>query len=278
MLFSHIVLLALIQGITEFLPISSTAHLVLLHNLFDSGIQDAQENRMLDIAVHIGTLLAVLVYFHRDVFSLICGGFSLVIPSMSSRTQSEQRLALMVLVSSIPVIFVGFIVYKTVDPAWFYNPHIIAWTTVIFGLLLGYADHIGQTHRASSSLTLKEALLLGFMQCLSLIPGVSRSGITMTTGRFLGLSREEAARFSLLMAVVATAAVGFAGILDIIKEGNVELTMDAGIAMLLSFLSALVVIAGMMKWLAKFSFKPFVVYRLILGAGLIIALYIWPLF
>lgn len=278
MILPYLALLALIQGITEFLPISSTAHLVLLHNIFDPSIQDAQENRMLDISVHIGTLLAVLVYFHRDVLTLIRGGLGLVFPPMSSGTKSEQHLALTVLASSIPLIFVGFIVYKTVDPAWFYNPHIIAWTTVIFGLLLGYADHIGQTHRESSSLTLKEALLLGFMQCLSLIPGVSRSGITMTIGRFLGLDREEAARFSLLMAVVATAAVGFAGILDIIQEGNVALTMDAGIAMLLSFLSALVVIVGMMKWLAKFSFMPFVVYRLILGVGLIFALYILPLF
>ncbi len=188
----------------------------------------------------------------------------------------DAQLMCYVLMASAPILVIGFAVYKLVDPAWFYDPHIIAFTTIIFGLLLGHADKIGKDNRTVEDITAKDALWIGFLQCLSIIPGVSRSGITMTTARYLGLSRTQAARFSLLLAIVATSAVGAAGVWDIIKEGNIILTYDALLAMVLSFISALIVIIIMMRFLKDYTFTPFVIYRVLLGIGLLIYLYLWP--
>jgi undecaprenyl-diphosphatase len=271
-----IALLAIIQGITEFLPISSTAHLVLLHHWYDpNAAEHAHQNRMLDIAVHVGTLLAVCLYFYKDVWGMICGTWDLLRRKSFDESENAQMMVY-VLVGSVPMLVVGFAVYFFMDPAWFYNPYIIIFTTIVFGLLLGYADKIGATTRKVEDIVLKDALWVGCLQCLSIIPGVSRSGITMTAGRFLGLSRVEAARYSLLLAIVATSAVGAAGLFDLIQEGNVQLTNDFFLAAFLSFLTAIAVIALMMKWLAKFSFMPFVWYRMILGLALIGYFYIWP--
>ena len=185
----------------------------------------------------------------------------------------DSRLLTLVVTGSIPAIAVGFLLYEFVDPAILYDPHIILWTTLIFGVLLGVADYFGKTTRSVSELTMKDTIIIGLAQCLSLIPGTSRSGITMTAGRFLGMNRVEAARFSLLLAMVITSAVGFAGILDLLKMENVTLTLDAALAAFLSFLTAIAMIWIMMKGLTKFSFMPYVIYRLILGAILVVVLY-----
>lgn len=276
MVLYYILLLALVQGITEFLPISSSAHLILIHHAMDGGdIKNATNNRLMDIAVHIGTLLAVCTYSHKDIWGMICGTYDLARRKPFDESENAQ-LMFYVLIASLPILIIGFVIYKTIDPAWFYDPHIIAFTTIIFGLLLGHADKIGKSDRVVEDITAKDALWIGFLQCLSIVPGVSRSGITMTTARYLGLSRTEAARFSLLLAIVATSAVGAAGIWDLIKEGNITLTYDALLAMVLSYISALIVIIFMMRFLKDYTFKTFVIYRVILGIVLLIYLYIWP--
>ena len=174
------------------------------------------------------------------------------------------------------MIVVGGLVYVLVDEKVFYNPHIIIFTTLIFGILLGVADYFGKKLRTVEDLTFKDALIIGCLQCLSIIPGTSRSGITMTGARLLGFSRAEAARFSFLLAIIATSAVGAAGIFDITSIGDPTLIRNAADCRVLTFIAALAVIVFLMKWLAKFSFMPFVVYRMILGAVLIFILYIKP--
>lgn len=269
----HIAILAIVQGITEFLPISSSAHLILLHALFEDGaVEQAAEDQLLDIAMHIGTLLAVLVAFHTEVLAMLRGARD-VLKHKGLMKTADARLLTLVVLGSVPAVLAGFVVYKAVDPELLRNPHIIMWTTIIFGIVLGLADKFGKTERTVSDITVKDTVYIGLAQCLSMIPGVSRSGITMTAGRLLGLSRVEAARFSLLLAIIITSAVGFAGALDLAKLDNVSLTTDAAIAGALSFVTALAVIWGMLKSLARFSFMPYVVYRLILGAVLIVVLY-----
>lgn len=271
----HLFILAVVQGITEFLPISSSAHLILLHNIFEGGkLQEVQNDRVLDIAVHVGTLMAVLVFYHREVVTMFRGAGH-IITQKSLFATPESRLTSLVGLSSLPCLILGFIVYKLVDPAFFYNPHIIAWTTIIFGIILGVADYVGRSTRSVENLSIKQGLMIGFAQCIAFLPGVSRSGITMTAGRFLGMSRVEAARFSLLLAMIVTSAVGFAGFLDLRKIDNVHVTYDALIAAVLSFLTALGVIWVMIKGLRHHSFLPYVVYRIILGLGLIWYLYLY---
>lgn len=267
MLFYHIALLALVQGISEFLPISSSGHLILLHNIIsEDAIKNAANNRLMDIAVHVGTLFAVLVYFHKDVWRMAKGLWAL--PNYTRTQNSDTKLMLHVLVGSLPIIIVGGIVYKMVDPSIFYDPRIIAYTTIIFGILMWVADKYGGKERRVEDVTFKDSFFIGLMQCLALIPGTSRSGITMTAARFRGLIRAEAARYSMLLSIIATSAVGAMGILDIVQDGNDGLLTDAMIAAGLTFLTALLVIAFLMEWLKRFSLTPFVIYRLILGAVL----------
>jgi len=213
-----------------------------------------------------------LIFFYHEVFAMIRGCFD-IIRHRKFMVSEDSRLLTLVVTGSIPAIAVGFLLYEFVDPAILYDPHIILWTTLIFGVLLGVADYFGKTTRSVSELTMKDTIIIGLAQCLSLIPGTSRSGITMTAGRFLGMNRVEAARFSLLLAMVITSAVGFAGILDLLKMENVTLTLDAALAAFLSFLTAIAMIWIMMKGLTKFSFMPYVIYRLILGAILVVVLY-----
>lgn len=269
----HIVLLALVQAVTEFLPISSSGHLILLHNFLENAHGDAARDRLMDIAVHVGTLFAVLAYFRKDVLTMLKGGVD-ILKTRQLMPTPEARMAILVLMGSIPIIIVGGLVYILVDAEVLSNPHIIVFTTLIFGVLLGVADKFGKTHKAVETLTWKDALAIGCAQCLSIIPGTSRSGITMTTARFMGFSRPEAARFSFLLAIVATAAVGAAGIFDITAIGDPQLIRDAVIAAVMTFVFALLVIVFLMKWLTRFSFLPFVVYRMCLGCALIAYLYI----
>lgn len=232
-----------------------------------------ERERLMDIAVHVGTLLAVLVYFRKDVFNMLLGGID-IIKHRQLMPTPRARMAFLVLIGSLPIIAIGGLVYVLVPEETLSNPHIIVVTTILFGALLGYADYVGKSFKRVEDITLKDALLIGFMQCLSIIPGTSRSGITMTTARLLGFSRAEAARFSFLLAIVATAAVGAAGALDITSLGDWGLIKDALIALALTFFAALTVITLLMKWLAKFSMLPFAIYRLMLGAALITYLYI----
>ncbi len=255
----HILLLALVQGITEFLPISSSGHLILLHDVFDE--QDARQTLLMDIAVHIGTLFAVLLYFRKDITLLLFGLCKIIRGDIQDE---NAKLGLHILLSSIPVIAAGFIMHHF-DLFSGRNIEVIAWTTLIFGVLLWAADHYKPQTKALPDLTWKNALFIGLAQMLALIPGTSRSGITMTAARWLGFSRTEAARYSLLLAVIAISGAGTLGGISVLKMDNIAFTMDIVLAAFLAFIAGLIAITLMMKWLERASFAVFAIYRIALG-------------
>lgn len=268
----HIVVLALIQGITEFLPISSSAHLVLVPVL--TGWPD--QGLVIDVAVHVGTLLAVILYFRRDVAEMGLGFVRL----LAGGREREARLALQLVIASVPAFGAGLLLHELAGTLFrpegvnvVFVTAVIAWTTIGFGVLLWLADRFCISVRRVEHLGYGDAILVGLAQALALIPGTSRSGITMTAGRVLGLERAEAARFSLLLSIPVIAGAGALAAKDVYDAGDLVLGQDALLAAALAFVSALAAIALMMRWLRRASFTPFVVYRLLLGAGLLYYLY-----
>ncbi|WP_339855642.1 undecaprenyl-diphosphate phosphatase [uncultured Nisaea sp.] len=260
----HLAILALVQGITEFLPISSSGHLVLVPYV----MQWQDQGLMMDIAVHVGTLGAVMVYAWREIGMMLTGLWKL----LRGRIDQGTRLMLQVIVGSIPVVIAGFMIAKYAG-GMLRSVEIIGWTTLGFGLLLGLADRVGMTVRRLEHMSYGSALAIGMAQVLALIPGTSRSGITMTMARFLGFERADAARFSLLLSIPAIAGAGTLTGIDLWQSGDVSLTRDVLVAIGLSFASALVAITLMMAWLKHAGFMPFVVYRILLGALLLYLVY-----
>lgn len=262
MLLYYIAILSIVQGLTEFLPVSSSGHLVLTHAVMGgSESLTLEQRRLLDVAVHVGTLLSVLLYFRRDVLQMIQGVF---LPSQ----MQGRHLAFKVIISSVPVIIVGFLLHKMM-PDWLGSLWVMAWMTLIFGVVLWVADRYAPVHRRVEDLTFAQAFLIGIGQCLALIPGVSRSGITMTCARGFGLSATQAARYSLLLAVVAISGAGTLGGLDLIGGDYQGLSLYVVIAVGLSFISGWLAIAAMMALLERVGFLPFVIYRIGLGLALL---------
>ncbi len=262
-----LIILALVQGITEFLPISSSGHLLLVHSLMDEGssVELFKQNLLMDVAVHVGTLFSVLIYFRRDVISMLQG----IKPMLTgAHNKPAARLNIHIIISSIPVIIAGFLM-NYFDVYWGHAITLVAWTTLIFGIALWVADSLKPTDKTLDDMNITHALLIGLAQALALVPGTSRSGITMTASRFLGYSRTESARYSLLLAIIAIAGAGTLGAIDLIQMENVALTTDALIAAGLAFISGLIAITFMMKWLEKSSFKIFAIYRIALGIALL---------
>ena len=264
----HIVILALVQGLSEFLPISSSGHLILAHEAL--GHRGAEMNLILDIAVHVGTLFAVLLYFRKDVMAMLCG--CVCTAQGKGADHKGRNMLVYVLVASLPVIIIGFILHSMMPDMW-RSVTVTAWCTLIFGVVLWIADKKGSQTRTVEDMGLKDALIVGAAQVLALIPGVSRSGITMTAARFLGVSRTESARFSMLLAMVAISGAGALGSLSLLESGNLALGLDVLFAIVFSFLSALVALHLMMRWLEKASFTPFVIYRIALGVLLLGLIY-----
>lgn len=262
MSFFHLVILALIQGITEFLPVSSSAHLILLPVLMHWADQGA----LIDVMAHLGTMFAVLVYFRRDIGAVARGKLAL----LKGKMTPGGRLALLVGVATPPVLIGGGVIFFTESTDFLRNPALIAWATIIFALLLWAADALRPQRRDTESLSYLDAFLIGLAQLLALIPGTSRSGITMTAGRALGMTRPESARFSMLMAIPVIAAFGIIAGIDLYLDGSGASLTDGLTVMALSFLSAIASIAVLMKLLERMSFLPFVIYRLILGALLLL--------
>lgn len=260
----HLAILALVQGITEFLPISSSGHLVLVPYVMEW--QD--QGLLLDVAVHVGTLGAVMVYAWREIGMMLNGFWKL----MRGRVDQGSRLMLQVVLGSIPVVIAGYTLNKYAG-GMLRSVEIIGWTTLGFGLLLGLADRVGMTVRRLEHMSYGGALAIGIAQVLALIPGTSRSGITMTMARFLGFERADAARFSLLLSIPAIAGAGTLSGIELWQSGDVSLTRDAITAAGLAFASALVAITLMMTWLKHAGFMPFVVYRILLGALLLYLVY-----
>ena len=253
------VVLALVQSATEFLPVSSSAHLILVPYL--SGWQD--QGMAMDIALHMGTLFAVLGYFRKDVFSCIKG----IGDIFKKRIETQYaRLVLKLVVACIPVFFIGFFFHTYIE-GHFRDPRIIAVTAIVFGVLLYFADRKGETDKNVDTIGLKDAFIIGAAQVLALIPGVSRSGITMTAARLLGVGRAEAARFSMLLSIPTIGAAGALGILQFFSNpvaGQLSGTMILW-GMLIALVGGVFAIGFLMKWLKHSSFAIFAIYRILLG-------------
>jgi len=253
----QIIVLAVVQGITEFLPISSSGHLALTPVLLgwpDQGL-------IIDVAVHVGTLGAVILYLWRDIWAILQGLLRLV----TGRVDDGARLAGLVFIASLPVIAAGFAVKLWIGDA-LRTPAVIGWSFIGFGLLLYACDRLGLTILKIEHMRIGGALMIGFAQVLALIPGASRSGVTITMARMLGYERPDAARFSMLLSIPAIAGAGTLAILDLIKSGDAALQTSAVFAALLSLVAALIAIVLMMGWLRRASFTPFVYYRILVGA------------
>ena len=266
----HVVILAVVQGITEFLPISSSGHLNVVWELFDWVGWAVPENTSSDrlivnIAVHVGTLLAVCLYFWRDLVQIAVGLAKLFVGQMNP----EARLAFYIVLGSLPIITVGYF-FKEQITGLQENIQVIAWATIGFAVLLLIADRTGLTVRRVEHLGAAGAVFIGLAQVLAFIPGTSRSGITMTAARFLGFERPEAARFSLLLSIPAILGAGTLAGLDLYESGNMRLGLDAIAAAAVAFVVAFLAIVLMLRWLRAAGFLPFVFYRLILGAALLI--------
>ena len=255
---AHLVILAIVQGITEFLPISSSAHLILAPTVL--GWED--QGLVIDVAVHVGTLAAVLVYFARSFTDAARGGVDLC----RGRWTDEGKLAAWILLGSIPVVVAGAILSLTGATDALRSPTVIAATTILFAIPLWAADRWAPADRDLSAMGWRAAGFVGLAQIFALIPGASRSGVTMTAARALGFSRRESARFSLLLGAPAIAGAAILTGKDLDLARDAALIDDALIAMGFSFAFALLAIWLMMKWLKREGFGVFVLYRLALGA------------
>ena len=264
MTLSYLFILALVQGLTEFLPVSSSGHLALLPHLLgavDQGIT-------IDISLHVGTLLAILIYYHRDILTMAFA----VLRWRTTPHKFERNLAVYIVLATIPAVVVGVIVHK-MFPDGIRSVPVIAFNTIVFGVLMGYADYKGARVKSVKDMTLVSAMIMGCAQALALVPGVSRSGITMTAGRFLGFTRADAARFSFLLGTPAMVGAALLDFKDVFEKGvDAAVWADIGIAIGLSFVFGLCAIHFMMKWLQKFGLTAFMVYRLVLGAFLLVYL------
>ncbi|WP_027940473.1 undecaprenyl-diphosphate phosphatase [Anaerobiospirillum succiniciproducens] len=273
---THIVVLALIQGITEFLPVSSSAHLIFPSQLLgwdDQGIA-------FDVAVHLGTLLAVVIYYISDLYEITIH----TIKSMITRKQTPQsRIGWFIVIGTIPAAVAGLLLEEFVSTAG-RSIHIIAYTTIGFGLLLGLASYVNRkmnwhtkanlhNNRPDSlrKLNLAQTLVIGFSQALALVPGTSRSGITMTAGLFLGMRPEAAARFSFLLSIpIILASALLEGIKLVTSDvPGVANPVEMLVGGIIAFITALIVIALFMRFISKSGMAVFVIYRILLGFGLL---------
>ncbi len=261
----QLIILALIQGITEFLPISSSGHLNLLHELTDW----ADQGVLMDVAVHAGTLVAVVAYFRQEVWRLILGGLAL----LKGEVTSDGRLALYIVLATIPAVVVGYALLQSGAIDALRTAEIVAWGNLIFAGLLWWADKTGATDKKMDDMTWGQALAIGVAQMLALIPGASRSGSTITMARWLGYERQDAARFSMLLSIPVILGAGLASTLKVVEAGNIELGTDMVIAAVLSCVTAFGAIALFMKMLESMSMMPFVIYRVVLGLGLLVWVY-----
>ena len=263
----NLVILAIVQGITEFLPISSSAHLVLLHEIGGPS----EEALALDVAVHLGSILAGVLYFRHDVGRALVGLGQVLRGSLSS---SEAKLAAGLVVATIPAVIVGVVLLQT---GWIHllrNATVIGWMMILFGLMLYAAHRLAPEGRRAEEWTLRDALVMGLWQSVALIPGVSRSGITLTSARMLGFDRFSAARVAMMMSIPITLVTGAVLAREVMQSPvGPDLIRDAGIAAVLAFIAAYIALATMMKLLRYVSFTPYVIYRVILGAVLLTLAY-----
>ncbi|MDE8602037.1 undecaprenyl-diphosphate phosphatase [Marinomonas sp. RSW2] len=266
MLWYQIVFLALIQGLTEFLPISSSAHLILPAQLFnwqDQGLA-------FDVAVHVGTLVAVVGYFRKDITNII---LAWCVSLKDKKATPDSRLAWWICLATVPACIAGLL-FDDFISTHLRSMEVIAYTTIGFGVLLWLSDRYGASDKTEQDFGFKSVLYIGFAQALALIPGTSRSGITMTAARFLGFGRESAARFSFLLSIPLILAAGGLKLVELVSSNVAVDWVSILVGVILSALSAYFCIYLFLKWLNTIGFFPFFVYRLILGFALLLIVYI----
>ncbi len=262
----HLMLLSALQGLTEFLPVSSSGHLIL----FSKFTTFPDQGLALDVAVHVGSIIAVMIYFSETIWEMVKGFLkSYCIPNFKNQ---GSKLAWLIIIGTIPAVIAGlFLVQSGTDELR--SARLIGWTMLGFGIVLFIADKIGMTIRKIEHLGILDALLIGLAQCLALIPGTSRSGITITMGRFLGLERREAAKFAMLLSIPTIAGAGVLVGWDLYQQGNIMELMYAMDGITYSFIASILAIYIIMWWLKKSTFLPFVIYRLCLGSYLLLDSY-----
>ena len=264
----HILFLSVLQGITEFLPVSSSGHLILFSKFTtfeDQGIA-------LDVAVHLGSIFAVMIYFRKTIWEVIKGTLkSYFIPNFKN---NGNRIFWLMVIGTIPVVVTGLLFRKYgIEFRDDDGSKVIGWTILGFGLLLFVADKVGMTIRKVEHLGVLDALLIGLAQCLALVPGTSRSGITMTMARFLGMERAEAAKFSMLLSIPAILGAATLVGYELYSAGQMQELFMAADGVIYSFVASILAIYIMMWWLKKSTFLPFVIYLVILGAILLLNSY-----
>ncbi|MGS4945493.1 undecaprenyl-diphosphate phosphatase [Meridianimarinicoccus sp. RP-17] len=262
----HLFLVAVIQGITEFLPISSSGHLILLPRLTGA----ADQGLVIDVAVHVGTLFAVILFFWSDVRAAAAGSLRL----MRGKVDTPGAfLALCLAIATVPVVIAGLAIKLTGLDEMMRSTAVIGWTMLVFGIVLYWADQKGPETRSAERWTIRHAVIMGLWQVLALIPGTSRSGITITGARLLGYGREGAARLSMLMSIPTIAMAGVLLAADVIGTADVAAARNGAIAAAFAFVSAFAALALMMRLLRSVSFTPYVIYRIVLGVILLAIAY-----
>ena len=248
----EITVLSLVQGVSEFLPISSSAHLIVVSTLY----QFQSSSLLIDISLHLGSLIAIIFYFRKDLLNL----------------QSNKHLLLLMILGSVPLIMFGYIVYYTGLIHMLRDIKVIAWTTLIFGIILYVADKNSNNKKISLDLNIKTILYIGLFQVLAIIPGVSRAGITITAGRFLKFNRFESSKISFLLSIPALAGASLLGLKDVFVQ-SYEFNYLVFIAMTLSFLFSYFTVKFFLKYINQFSLNIFVVYRIIIAIILFLLIY-----
>jgi undecaprenyl-diphosphatase len=262
----QVILLALIQGLTEFLPISSSAHLILPSQILGW----ADQGLSFDVAVNTGSLFAVVIYFRHEIIILAKAWFT----SVASKQQTqESKLAWWIILATIPAVIVGFTAKDFIE-THFRNTLVIAITTIVFGLLLWLADRMSKAQLTEFQMGWKKALIIGLAQAMALIPGTSRSGATMTAALMLGLTREAAARFSFLMSVPVSFGAALLVTKDLVSSSAPIDYQALSLGIVVSFFAAYLCIHFFLKFISKIGMTPFVLYRLALGAVLLGLLYL----
>ena len=241
----EILILAIIQGISEYLPVSSAAHLVLVSKYYVF----TNQSLLIDICLHLGSLIAIIFYFRNDILNFI----------------KNRDFLIKILIGTMPIIPVGYIMFQTGLINQLRNLEVIGWMSLIFGILLYVGDRSKITKKIDTQFTNKSAIIIGLFQVLALIPGVSRAGITITSGRLLGFNRFDSAKISFFLSIPTLTAASLLGIYNIYKEGSAELNFLAIIAVIFSFIFSYITIALFFNFVRKFSLSIFVIYRIILS-------------
>ncbi len=248
----EILILSTIQGISEFLPISSTAHLILISNLYDLKTSSL----LIDISLHLGSLLAIIFFFRKDLLDL----------------GNNQKLLYLIVIGSLPLIIFGYLLHSAEMMYLLRNIKVIAWTTLVFGIILFFSDQRKISQNISTNLSIKHIIFIGLFQILALIPGVSRAGITMTAARFLKFNRVDSGKISFLLSIPALAGASFLGLKDVFNQ-SIEINYLIIFAIVLSFFFSYVTVKFFLSYINKFSLNIFIIYRIIVALILFYIIY-----